>query len=204
MGLFSKKQSSNANREQQSTSEPFIADDQTVARVAELMRMFNDADNFDGQHAIGGGICSAAGSSSLEQFFRGNIDFTEWMDRPWKMLAAVTLRAAQNGDHVLAGRILAFTYIWDTTIAPQLDRADLADVPMHVCPPAIEATIATVAFSSLQQLPGDQIIFSNATGSLTARDLTLTAAVVLAHAPEKGVLVDESAMAAAKSVLGWT
>jgi hypothetical protein len=166
------------------------------------MRMFNDADSFDRQHAIGGGICSAAGSGNFGQFVRAKVDAEEWFGRPWKMLAAVALRAAQNGDHVLVGRIFGFAYIWDTSIYPKLDRADLVDVMMQSCPPAIEAAIATVAFSSLQQLSGDQIIFSDDTGSLTARVLIVAAATVLVHAPEKGIPVDDAVIATAKSVIG--
>ena len=202
MGWFSKKRSSDADRKQRVASEPFVADDQTIARVAELMRMFNDASSFDRQHAIGGGICSVAGSGNFEQFVRAKVDAEEWFGRPWKMLAAVALRAAQNGDHVLAGRIFGFTYMWDTSIAPQLDRADLVDVPMQSCPSAIEAAIASVAFSSLQQLSGDQIIFGNTTGSLTAGVLTRAAAIVIVGAPEKGVPVDGVVMTTAKSVVG--
>lgn len=202
MGWFSKKRSSDANWKQRSGSEPFVADDQTIARVAELMRMFNDASSFDGQRAIGGGICSVAGSGNFEQFVRAKVDAKEWFERPWKMLAAIALRAAQNGDHVLAGRIFGFMYIWDTSIAPQLDRSDLVDVPMQSCPPAIEAAIATVAFSSLQQLPGDQVIFSDDTGSLTAEVLTRAAAIVIVDAPEKGISVDDVVMATAKSIVG--
>lgn len=202
MGWFSKKQSSDADRKQRVASEPFIVDDQTIARVAELMRMFNDAGSFDRQHAIGGGICSVAGSGNFGQFVRAKVDAEEWFGRPWKMLAAVALRAAQKGDHVLVGRIFGFTYIWDTSIYPKLGRADLVDVMMQSCPPAIEVAIATVAFSSLQQLSGDQVIFSDDTGSLTARVLIVAAATVLVHAPEKGIPVDDAVIATAKSVVG--
>jgi hypothetical protein len=202
MGWFSKKRSSDEKPKQRSVSEPFIANDQTVARVAELMRMFNDAGSFDGQHAIGGGLCSVAGSGSFEQFVRAKVDADEWFDRPWKMLSAVALRAAQNGDHFLVGRILGFTYIWNNSIAPKLDRADVVDVPILSCSPAIEAAIATIAFSSLQQLSGDQVIFSDDTGSLTVAVLTRATAIVIVNAPERGVPVDDVVMSTAKSVLG--
>lgn len=203
MSLFSKKRSSDAEQKQQAASEPFVVDDQTVARVAELMAMFNDAGgNFERQHAVGGGLCSVAGSVSTEQFLGGKYDFDEWMDRPWKMLAAVALRAARNPDHFLVARIFGFMYVWDISIAPQLDRADIVDVPMLSCPPAIEAEIATVALGSLQRLSGDWIIFSDATGSVTAGAFTIAAAKVLVHALEKGVPVEDSVMATAKRIVG--
>src|SRR5712692_1032974 len=121
MGWFSKKRSSDADRKQRSLSEPFVADDQTMARVAELMRMFNDAvGNAAMENATARGISSAAGLDDLKQLLVPDGDkIEELMQRPWKMLAAVALRAAQNGDHVLAGRIFGFTYHWGTQIAPQ-------------------------------------------------------------------------------------
>lgn len=204
MGLFSKKRSSDAEQKQQAVSDPFVVTDQTVARVAELMKKFNEAEgNFARQHAIGGDLCSLAGSGGgFEQFVRANIDSKEWFARPWKMLVAVTQRASQNADHFLIAKIFGFTHFWSTLIAPQLDRADALDVPMLSCPPAIEVKIATVALDSLRRLSSDWIIFGNSTGSVAAGDLTLAAANVLAHAPEKGVLVDESVMADARSILG--
>ncbi len=202
MGWFSKKQSSDADRKQRVASEPFVADEQTMARVAELMTMFNAAQNFDGQLAVGGGICSVAGSGDFKQFVRAKVNVEEWFRRPWKMLTAVALRAAQNGDYVLVGRIFGFTYIWGTQIAPQLTRADLIDVPMQSCPPAIETQIATVALGSLQQLPADQVMFSDDTGSLTAGILTRAAAIVIVDAPARGVPVDDIFMATAKSIVG--
>lgn len=204
MSLFSKKRSSDAQQKQQAADEPFIVDDQTVARVAELMRMFNDAGrNFARQHAIGGGLCSAAGVSDFKQLLRvSKSESDELLQRPWKMLAVVALRAAQNGDHFLVARIFGFTYGWNTLIAPQLGPADWVDVPMSNSPSAIEAEIATVALGSLQRLSGDQIIFGDATGSVTAGDFTIAAARVLVQAPEKGVSVDESVMAAAKRIVG--
>jgi hypothetical protein len=204
MGFFSKKQSSDADRKQRSMNEPFIADDQTMARVAELMRMFNDAvGNTAMENATARGISSAAGLDDLKQLLVPDRDkIKELMQRPWKMLAAVALRAAQNGDYVLVGRIFGFTYHWETQIAPQLTRADMVDVLLHGSPSAIESEIATVALGSLQQLPGDQVILSNATGSLTAEVLTRAAAIVLVDAPEKGVPVDDVVMAVAKSFVG--
>jgi hypothetical protein len=203
MGFFSKKQSSDADRKQRAASEPFIADDQTIARVAELMTMFNDAvGNFDMVLAAGRGISSAAGLGSFEQLLRENTPADWWMPRPWKMLAAVALRAAQNGDHVLAGSIFGFTWFWGTQIAPRMSRADWVDVLLSTCEPAVEAEIATVGLGSLQKLSDHQVIFGNATGSLTARDLTLAAATVLVHAPEKGIPVDAVVIATAKSFVG--
>src|SRR5215469_4658126 len=191
MGWFSKKRLSNANREQQTASEPFVADDHTVARVAELMRMFNNAVGNDAMvRATAKGISSAAGLRDFEQFLGVKTPAEVWFERPWKMLAAVALRAAQNGDHVLAARIFGFTSFWGTAIAPHLGRGDFLDLLLTGSPPAIEVEIATVAFGSLQHLPDNQVIFANATESVTARDLTRVAANLLVHAPEKGIPVD--------------
>jgi hypothetical protein len=207
MGWFSKKRSSDADRKQRTASEPFVADDQTIARVAELMRMFNNAvgdPNPAIAYATAKGISSAAGLGSFEEMLRVKTPAELLLPRPWKMLAAVALRAAQHGDHVLAARIFGFTYFWGTLIAPRMTRADMLDVLLTESPPAIEAEIAAVALSSLQQLPDDQVIFGNAMASVTAEQLTRTAATVLVHAPEKGIPVDAVVMATAKSVLGWT
>lgn len=203
MGFFSKKRPSDVEQKQQAASEPFVVNDQTIARVAELMKMFNETEgNFDKQHAIGGHICSLAGSGGgFEQFVRTNIDSKEWFARPWKMLAAVTQRASQNADHFLIARIFGFTFVWNRGIAPQLDRADMIDVPMLACPPTIEAEITTIALASLQRLASDWTIFGDTTGSLTAGDLARAAANVLVQAPEKGILVDESVMADARNIL---
>lgn len=203
MGWFSKKRPSDADRKQQAANEPFIADDQTVARVAELMRMFNDAVGNDAMlRTTARNISSAAGLHSLEQMLGTNVPAEVWFARPWKMLAAVAHRAAQNGDHILTARIFGFTFFWGTAIVPHLGRGDFFDLLLTGSPYAIEIEIATVAFNSLQQLPDGQIIFANATESVTVGDLTHIAANMLVQAPEKGVLVDQSVMAAAKSVVG--
>lgn len=206
MGLFSKKRSSDAEQNQQKTSGPFVADDQTVARVAEIMERFNDAvgGSFDRLHAIGGNLCSVAGSGSFTQFVSMKIDAEEWFAQPWKMLAAVSLRATQNADHFLSARIFGFTSYWGAVIAPHIDRADVLDVPMLSCPPAIEAEIATLALGSLQRLSGDWVIFGNdmGAGDVTAGQLVLAAASVIVQAPEKGIPVDESVLAAARSIVG--
>jgi hypothetical protein len=206
MSLFSKKRSSDAEPKQQGASEPFIVDDQIVARIAELMRMFNDAGgNFERVTAIASNISSAAGLHSLEQLLRGEgVDsIREWMDRPWKMLAAVAQRSAQNADHFLVARIFGFMFILGTLMEPHLTRADWVEMLMSSSPPpAVEAEIATVTLGSLQRLQGDWIIFGDTTGSVTAGDFTIAAARMLVQAPEKGVPVDESVLAAAKSIVG--
>src|SRR5438045_1565841 len=96
MGWFSKKRSSDTDRKQRAASEPFVADDQTIARVAELMRMFNNAVGNDAMvRATAKGISSAAGLHSAEQMLQGpmlNIPAEVLLERPWKMLAAVALR----------------------------------------------------------------------------------------------------------------
>ena len=67
-GFFSKKRSTDADRERQGANEPFTADDQTMARVAELMRMFNDAvGNNAMEDATARGISSAAGLHDVKQ-----------------------------------------------------------------------------------------------------------------------------------------
>lgn len=201
MNFFSKKRPSDADRKQQAASKPYVADDQTITRVAELMRMFNDAvGDTDMTLAAGKGICSAVGLSSMKEMWEAK-ETTAALNRPWEMLAAVALRAAQNGDHILAGRIFGFTWMWGQ-IASHLAPADFVDVPLLKSPPALEAKIATIALGSLQQLPLHQIIFSNATGTLTAGDLTRVSATVLLEAPEKGVPVDNVIIAAAKSIVG--
>lgn len=198
-GFFSKKRSTDADRERQGANEPFTADDQTMARVAELMRMFNDAVGNDAMlRATASSISSAAGLNDIKQAVYN----PALLEQPWKMLAAVALRAAQNGDHFLVARIFGFTSVWGTQIAPHLGPADWFDMWLDKIPPIIEAEIAAVALGSLRQLPDGQVIFGNATESLTAGVLTRAAAIVLVHAPEKGVPVDDVVMAAAKSVVG--
>ena len=199
MGWFSKKRSSNANWEQQTAREPFIADDQTIVRVAELMRMFNEAVGNDAMlRATASSVSSAAGLDDIKQAVHN----PALLEQPWKMLAAVALRAAQNGDHFLAARIFGFISVWGTQIAPHLGPADWFDMRLDKIPPVIEAEIAAVALGSLQQLSDEQVIFGNATGSLTAGVLTRAAAIVIVDAPEKGIPVADVVMAVAKDVVG--
>lgn len=203
MGWFSKRRSSNANQGQQSVSEPFVADDRTLARVAELMTRFNDAVGNDAAlNTTVSEISAVGGLGSLEQLLgSGNVD--ELMNRPWRMLAAVAQRAAQNGNHFLAARIFGFMFILGTVIAPHLTRGDLIEMLMSSRPPKnIEVEIATVALGSLQQIPGDQIIFGNATGAVPASKIFLAAANVIVQAPAKGVPVDESVITVAKRIVG--
>ena len=203
MGWFSKKRSSDTDQNPQAASEPFIVDDQTMVRVADLMKMFNDAVGNDAMvRAIGKGVSSAAGLQDFEQFLDVNTPAELWLERPWKMLAVVALLASQNGDHVLAARIYGFTSYWGTMIAPHMDRTDIIDVLLTKSPPAIEAEIAATAFISLLLLPAEQVLFSNATETVTVALLTWAAANVLVHAPEKGILVDDVVLATVKSYFG--
>jgi hypothetical protein len=188
------------------TNEPFMAGDQTFVRIAQLMVEFNEAvGDFGSVQAVGGEICSAAGIGTPEQIIEATIamggDSRVVLNRPWKMLAAVAYQAAQNGTPLLAGRILGFMYYWNTSIVPQLDKADLIAVPLGNCPAPIEVEIAAIAFDALRQMPSDQIILSNATGSMDVRILSRAAATILIHAPEKGMQVDEAMLSAARSVL---
>lgn len=199
MGLFGKKRSSDTDLKHQVASKPFVADDQIIARVAELMRMFNDAVGNDAMlRATASSISSAAGLDDIKQAVYN----PALLEQPWKMLAAVALRAAQNDDHFLAARIFGFTSVWGTQIAPHLGPADWFDIRLDKIPPVIEAEIAAVALGSLQQLSDEQVIFGNATGSLTAGVLTRAAAIVIVDAPEKGIPIADVVMAAAKGVVG--
>ena len=178
---------------------PFIADDQIVAQVARLMTMWNDAVGSDAKmRATASGISSAAGLNDLQQA----ISNPSLIERPWKMLAAVALRANQTGDPGLAARIFGFTHFWSTQIAPQLRPADWFDMRLDKVPPILETEIASIAIGSLRQLAADQVIFGNATGSMTAGDLKLAAANVLVRAQSQGVPVSDTAMAQARGVLG--
>ncbi len=203
MSWFSKNQSSNANQKQQIASEPFIVDDQVMKRVAELMNMFNDAVGNDAMvFATAKSISSAAGLHDIKQMVGVKFPVEVLMYRPWEMLAAVTVRAAQNGDNILAARIFGFTSFWDLVVAPQLTPADYFDLLLIGCPPAIEVEIASIAFISLLLLSAERVIFSNATESVTVGELTWNAANVLVKAPEKGIPVDDVVLATVKSYFG--
>jgi hypothetical protein len=198
MGWFSGKNSSSGGQGQPTPDEPFVADDQIVARVAQLMVMWNDAVGNDAMmRATARSISSAAGLNELDEAVMN----PALLQRPWKMLAAVIHRAAQSGDNILVGRILGFISLWSTQIAPHLRPADWFDMLLDKVPPAIEADIASVAFSPLRQLPDNTIIFHNATGSVTAADLRIAAAQLLVGATAKGVSVDDTLLSAARSLL---
>jgi len=204
MGWFSKKHSPSDDQGRKAASAPFVADDQIVAQVARLMAMWNDAVGNDAKmRATASGISSAAGVD--DRFYMSGA----WIDnpavlreRPWQMLAAVALRASVQGDHLLAARIFSFTSFWGRQIAPQLRPADWFDMRLAEVPPAIEVEIATIGFRSLRQLPSDQVIFSNATGSVDTGALSFAAASALTEASEKGLTVDAADLMAARGILG--
>lgn len=201
MGWFSRKRSSPDDQGRQAAEEPFVVDDQAVVQVARLMDRFSHAvGDFDSVLTVAGDIASAAGIQSFEQLLRiNNVEVA--LGRPWKMLSAVAQRAAQYGDHVLAGKVWGFTFYWDSLIFPKTSKADWVDTRMSGCPEAIKAEIAIAAFRSLLQLPANQIIFSNATGSIDAGSLTRAAANTLVEISGKGVAVDAADVIAARSVL---
>ncbi|HET9109896.1 MAG TPA: hypothetical protein VFN78_03630 [Ktedonobacterales bacterium] len=204
MGWFSKKRSPSGDQGRKAASEPFVADDQVVAHVARLMVMWNDAVGNDAKmRATASGISSAAGVD--DRFYMSGA----WIDnpavlreRPWQMLAAVALRASVQGDYVLAARIFSFTSFWGRQIAPHLRPADWFDMRLADVPPAIEVEIAAIGFRSLQQLPSDQVIFSNTTGSVDTGALSVAAASALTEASEKGFAVDAADLTVARGILG--
>jgi hypothetical protein len=199
MGFLSKQPAFNEPGKEQSASRPFIADDQTVARVNELMARFNDAAGDDSRmRAVASAISSAAGLDDLKQTFH-----EPWMlQRPWQMLAAAALRAAQDGDHTLAVRIFGFTSFWGTQIAPLLGPADWYELRLDKIPLAIETEIASTALGSLQQLPDDLVILGNETGSLTVAMLKFAAANTIITAQQRGVAVSDIILDAAHTVVG--
>jgi hypothetical protein len=204
MSWFSRGRGSSDSKGQQPAVEPFVANDQIVARVDDLMNRWNDAVGNDAKmRATASDISSAAGID--EKFYMsgawiGNPAMVH--ERPWQMLAAVAQRAAEQGNYVLAGRIFGFVSLWSTQIAPSLRPADWFDMRLDKVPPALEAEIAVIGFNSLRQLPKDQTIFSNTTGTATAGELLPAAALTLVQAAAKGVAVDAGIMADAQVVLG--
>lgn len=202
MGWFSKKCSSSEGQGREAPDEPFVADDQTVAHVAELMRRFKAATgNSDSNmtYAVARGISSEAGLRDFPQVLSTGLAL---MNRPWRMLASTAARAAQNRDHALVADIFGFTWFWQKVALPQLGAMDIAEVLLGACPAPIEAEIATVALGSLLQLPEDQIVFKVGSDAVTVGMLAGAAANMVVHAASQGVPVDAATAIMANTVLG--
>jgi hypothetical protein len=110
MGLFSRDRKSAAEN---SPEAEIIADEHMVARVATLMNDFNAAVGSDSQmRATASAIASAAGLHDLKQA----VTQPSMLDRPWRMLAAVATRSAQDGNFALAAQVFGFVEYWNAQI----------------------------------------------------------------------------------------
>jgi hypothetical protein len=170
MGLFSRDRKSAAEN---SPEAEIIADEQMVARVATLMNDFNAAVGSDSQmRATASAIASAAGLHDLKQA----VTQPSMLDRPWRMLAAVATRSAQDGNFALAAQVFGFVEYWNAQIKPLLGPADWFELRLDETPADIRAEIAVVTLNALRQLPPDHVVFSNQTGTIHARTLVPVAA----------------------------
>jgi len=138
MGLFSRDRKSAAEN---SPEAEIIADEHMVARVATLMNDFNAAVGSDSQmRATASAIASAAGLHDLKQA----VTQPSMLDRPWRMLAAVATRSAQDGNFALAAQVFGFVEYWNAQIKPLLGPADWFELRLDETPADIRAEIAVV------------------------------------------------------------
>ncbi len=127
---------------------------------------------------------------------------TNYLQRPWRMLAAVATKAAADGNWMLVSRIFAFAFMWYTQIQPQLDGGAVMVINMEPSiPEEILLGIAEAAFRPLMELSPDQIVFNNQTGTVTAEGLTACAATTILHVHKTvGLAVSAELLATAREV----
>lgn len=179
--------------------------DATVAQVAELMDRFNQAVGNDQllRQTIKG-IAAAAGLRSQADILRQGSSPVEYMQvllRPWRMIEAVTGKAAADGNAVLAGKIFGFVFFWYNHLNPLLRPEDGLEFLMEPQAPARTLLdVAALALKPLGQLPAGLPVFSNQTGTMTAGDLTRAAALVI-MGNEQGLPVPQEALLAAREAI---
>jgi hypothetical protein len=212
MPLFSRKP---AVSDQSSNPQPaplvqmehgFAADDTHLAKISDLMTVFSQADG-DTKRILEctARIAAVAGlnSNNVLRNSTGSLEeTTNYLQRPWRMLGAVATKAAADGDRRLAGKVFAFVFMWYNQIQPQLDGGAVVVINMEPSiPEEILLSIAEAAFRPLMELPPDQIVFSNQTGTVTAGGLTACAATTILHVHSTvGLPVSDELLATAREV----
>ncbi len=193
-------------QQSQPADKPIVADEHTVAQVAALMDRFSAAVGEDSLVlAVGRGVSAAAGIPGMGESPTPYGD--DFLERPWKMLSVVAQAASKSGRHLLAVKILGFTFFWDRLVVPQYGPKQLVLEALLVdAPPPIEAEIAANGLISgivlLRQSSPNQVVMGNSAGSVTLGTLLRSAAMIIVEAPGKGIEVEESILEAARETLG--
>lgn len=185
----------------------FVASSAVVARVSELMDLFNRAvGNTDLLYKTATDIAAAAGLNDRTLLGDGHesaLQIADRLRRPWRMLEAVAAKTAADGDSMLAGRVFSFVFFWFHQIQPIMDSGQSILINMDPQMPRLTLlSIAQSALSPLRSLPGDWVIFSNQTGTLTASDEARSAALTILDEHKNGAAVPAESLAAARETLG--
>jgi hypothetical protein len=187
----------------------FVASNAVVARVSELMVLFNLAvGNTDLLYKTATDIAAAAGLNDRTILGDGHetaLQIADRLRRPWRMLEAVAAKAAADGDSILAGRVFSFVFFWFHQIQPIMDSGQSILINMDPqMPRSTLLSIAQSALAPLGSLPGDCVIFSNQTGTLTAGGEARSAALTILDEHQNGAAVPAESLAAARDTLGYS
>jgi hypothetical protein len=145
--------------------------------VDQLMEQFNSAignneliQQFGPAMQRAGGWISFEATLDMVAEYPGSVNY---IDRPWRWLAAVANEAEFRGNYVLTSKIAGFTEFWSRNFAPNMTPSEWA-WGMPSAPPDISRMSIGHAFQrAARNLDADSIILQNSTGKLTVNLIQL-------------------------------
>ena len=127
------------------------------------------------------------------------------LQRPWQMLAACALRAAQDRNALLAGKILVFTWIWTRESYRNVEQLEpMYFFEMNLSPPCggqFQVDIAASAFEALETMSPTEVIWKTRTAPFTAESARIFASIMMLEGDVRGAPLSDLARVAAATVL---
>jgi hypothetical protein len=197
MGFFSRKPTLNEHEDRNPAPKPYVLDDATLRRLPQLLDDFADAEGSD--PAIRAGARAIAAAAGFTDGFQAVLDISI-LQRPWQMLAACALRAAQDRDALLAGKILVFTWIWKREVVPKCGLGDFLDMNLS---DAVEfqVDIAASAFEALETMSPTEVIWKTRTAPFSAESARIFASIMMLEGDVRSAPLNDLARVAAATVL---
>ncbi|WFE53890.1 hypothetical protein [Micromonospora sp. WMMD1155] len=120
------------------------------------------------------------------------------IDRPWHWLAAVCREARAAGDVSLIAAVALFVNIWDTQLRHKIQLGDTIDMMLGAPPALVTDEVYSIAVLTLPGTFPNQTVVSNASGSVSIRQVQMKCAIDVLEA---GAAITAEVRSAAQRLL---
>jgi len=166
MSLFGRK-----HQPQPRPEPPIVITDADLPHVSRVVGDFLDAVGNDAAlHFRGRELAVASGAPTLDDVVTGRAA-AGGLHRPWRWLAAAAEQAERAGDYLLVARITLVLTFWTQTLGPRMGLGNHLEMRLDDPPPEVASRIRTTGLRAIPHLPGDSVVVSHPTGTVTAASL---------------------------------